>query len=283
MKATFQGKVAAITGAGSGIGRALALGLADRGARLALSDVNDTTLAETADMVRAKGAEVDTKHLDVGDLEAWRAYAAHVKDHFGIVHQIYNNAGIARGGGVLLDLEDGQMEDVFRINLWGVIHGTRVFLPHLIESGDGQVVNISSLNGLMAQGGMTAYCTSKFAVRGFTETVRIEMLLGELPVKVCVVHPGGIKTNIATAAMDDNKSMTPEERAQAEARMKVYNEKLFKTTADEAAAVILNGVARGKSRIVITGQAKFLDRLIRLMPERYPLKVAKWQKQIFGD
>jgi len=279
----FQGKVAAITGAGSGIGRALALGLADRGAKLALSDVNEATLAETADMVRAKGAEVDTRHLDVGDGDAFRAWASHVRDHFGVVHQIYNNAGIARGAGALLDIEDKDLEDVLRINLWGVIHGTKSFLPHLIESGDGQVVNISSLNGLLAQGGMTAYCTSKFGVRGFSETVRIEMLLAELPVKVCVVHPGGIKTNIATAALDANKSMTPAERAQAEARMKVYNEKLFKTTAEEAAAVILNGVARGKSRIVITGQAKFLDRLIRLMPERYPVKVAKWQKKIFGD
>ena len=172
---SVTGKVAAVTGAGSGIGRALAVELASRGARLALSDVNEAGLAGSAELVEQRGATAHTQVLDVGDRDAVAAYADEVAAHHGVVHQIYNNAGIAFSRSVLESTYE-DYERILQVNLWGVIHGTKAFLPHLIASGDGHVVNVSSLNGYLAQGGMTHYCTSKFAVRGFTEAVRMEML-----------------------------------------------------------------------------------------------------------
>jgi NAD(P)-dependent dehydrogenase (short-subunit alcohol dehydrogenase family) len=163
----FAGRVAVVTGAGSGIGRALALGLARRGARLALCDVDEAGLAETARAAGALGAEVHTARVDVGLRGAVHAYADAVASRFGAVNQVYNNAGIAFSRPVL-DSEYADYERVFAVNLWGVIHGTKAFLPHLIASGDGHVTNISSLNGYMAQADMSHYCTTKFAVRGFT-------------------------------------------------------------------------------------------------------------------
>jgi len=279
----FSGKVAAVTGAGSGIGRALALGLAARGARLALSYINEAGLAETAALVQAKGAEVDAKRLVVSDAAAFAAYAAGVLDRFGIVHQLYNNAGISGGSLPFLKMRPEDFDLVLKINLGGAVNGTRAFLPHLVNSGAGHLVNISSLYGLMAQAGMPAYVTSKFAIRGFTEAIRVEMLIAGLPVQVVVVHPGGVRTNIASAAIQDNDGMTAEEHAQAEKSMRIYNEKLLKMSPDEAARIILDGIERGRSRIVITSQAIWLDRLVRLMPESYPRRVAAKQKELFGE
>src|SRR6476469_7426535 len=165
---SVRGKVAVVTGAGSGIGRALASELAARGARLALSDVDEAGLAETAELASAAGADVHTQRVDVSDRAAVEAYASTVAAHFGVVHQIYNNAGIAFAR-PLLETTYEDYDRVLGVNLWGVIHGTKAFLPHLVESGDGHVVNVSSLNGYMAQDRMSHYCTSKFAVRGFTE------------------------------------------------------------------------------------------------------------------
>src|SRR5271165_3515265 len=217
----FSGKIAAVTGAGSGIGRALALGLAARGARLALSDINEAGLAETATLVQVKGTEIDAKRLDVSDAAAFAAYAASVLDRFGVVHQLYNNAGISGGSLPFLKMRPEEFDLVFKINLGGVVNGTRTFLPHLVKSGAGHLVNISSLNGLMAQGGMSGYITSKFAIRGFTEAIRVEMLTAGLPVQVVVAHPGGVRTNIASAAIQNSAGMTAEERAQAEKRVRI--------------------------------------------------------------
>src|ERR1700742_2075240 len=198
---SVRDKVAVVTGSGSGIGRQLALELARRGARLALSDVDEAGLGETADQAKALGAEVFTARLDVADRQAVRDHAEAVAAHFGVVHQVYNNAGVASSGSVL-DGEWDEYTHVLGINLFGVIHGTKAFLPHLVASGDGHVVNVSSLNGIMAQPGLSAYCASKFGVRGFTETLRAEMLSGGHPVQVTVVHPGGVKTNIASAGLE---------------------------------------------------------------------------------
>jgi NAD(P)-dependent dehydrogenase (short-subunit alcohol dehydrogenase family) len=265
-------KVAAITGAGSGIGRALAVGLARRGFRLALSDVGEDGLAETKALCRS--AEVHTQVVDVADRDAVLAWADAVVQHYGAVHQIYNNAGIAYSRTVLeSDFED--YERVLGVNLWGVIHGTKAFLPHVIASGDGAVVNISSLNGFLAQSEMSHYVTSKFGVRGFTEALRIEMLDAGHKVTVTSIHPGGIKTNIASSALASAKAMGKPVTEADERREKLYNEKLLKMPADQAAEIIIKGVEAGRPRVLVGNDAKAVDLFVRLLPGRYGKLVAK--------
>ncbi len=187
----YSGKVCVITGAASGIGRALAYDLAKRGALLALSDVDDVGLAETARQAVRLGAQVRTDRLDVSDRPAVLAYADAVVAHFGVVNVVINNAGIAFTG----DIEEmafSDIEHVMNIDFWGVVNGTKAFLPYLIASGDGHVVNISSLFGLLATPSQGAYNAAKFAVRGFTEALRQEMLVAGHPVRVTCVHPGGV-------------------------------------------------------------------------------------------
>ena len=259
------GKVAAVTGAGSGIGRALALGLARRSARLALSDVDEAGLQETAAAARALGAEVLTERLDVADRDAVVAHAEAVAGNFSVVHQIYNNAGIAFSRLVLeSDWED--YERVLAVNLWGVIHGTKAFLPHLVASGDGHVVNISSLNGYLAQPKMSHYCASKFAVRGFTESLRAELEQAGHPVGVTVVHPGGVRTSIATNAMRAARARGLEGTAADEARRRLYEDKLLKMDPAAAAETIVKGVQAGRSRVLVGNDAKAVDVLVRVLP-----------------
>ncbi len=270
MSTVIAGKVGVVTGAGSGIGRALALTLARRGAKLAISDVTQAGLDETAAAVQAAGAAVHAQRVDVSDRVAMTAYAATVVEHFGTVHQVYNNAGIAHSGSIL-ESDYSEYERVFGVNLWGVIHGTKAFLPHVIASGDGHVVNISSLNGYMAQNDMSHYCTTKFAVRGFTETLRVEMLQAGHRVGVTVVHPGGIKTNIANAAMEAAKALGQEVTPEDEERRRFYNEKLLKMDPAQAAEIIVKGVEAGKPRVLVGNDARAVDVLVRLLPSRYPL------------
>ena len=278
-----QDKVAVVTGAGSGIGRALAVVLARRGARVAISDVNEEGLSQTSERVNALGGEAHTALLDVSDRDAVSAYASAVVEHFGVVHQIYNNAGIAGGAVPVTECDYETYEKIIAINLWGVINGTKEFLPYLIESGDGHVVNISSLNGLVAQASMTGYCTTKFAVRGFTESLRAEMLSLRSPVRVTVVHPGGIATNIATSALEEaqraGREITDEQRQRAEA----YNEKLLKMSPARAAEIIVDGVEANRSRILVGNDAKGVDLLVRLLPRTHPRLMAWWEKRTFGS
>ncbi|OBG28734.1 SDR family oxidoreductase [Mycobacterium sp. 852002-51057_SCH5723018] len=280
---SIKGKVAVVTGAGSGIGRALAVGLAGRGARVAISDVSEDGLAETAERVEALGGTFHVEPLDVSNRSAVQAYAASVAAHYGVVHQVYNNAGIASGAASVIDCDYDMYERIIAINLWGVIHGTKEFLPYLVESGDGHVVNISSLNGLMAQGSMTGYCTTKFAVRGFTESLRAEMLSAKCPVRVTLVHPGGIATNIATSALDDaereGREITEAQRLRAQA----YNTKLLKMSPRQAADIILAGVEANRSRVLVGKDAKGVDLLVRLLPRAHPRLVLWWEKRIFGQ
>lgn len=262
----FTGKVVVITGAGSGIGRALALNLAREGARLALSDVDTVGLAETVRQAKALGAEVKDDHLDVTQREAVLAYADAVVAYFGKVNQVYNNAGIAYHG----EFEKSEFKDferVMDVDFWGVVNGTKAFLPHLIASGDGHVVNISSLFGLLSMPGQSAYNSAKFAVRGFTESLRQEMLIARHPVKVTCVHPGGIKTAIAR-----NATAGPGEDLATFAEF--FDKKLARTTPEDAAKTIVSGVRRSKPRVLIGLDAKALDGWVRLVGPGYQRVVA---------
>lgn len=257
----FNGQVAVITGAGSGIGRALALNLARRGAKLALSDVDATGLAETVAQTEALGAVVKSDRLDVSEREAFEVYADAVVAHFGKVNQLYNNAGIAYHG----NFEKSSIKDFERImdvDFWGVVNGTKAFLPHLIASGDGHLVNVSSLFGLLGVPGQTAYNSAKFAVRGFTEALRQEILIAKHPVKVTCVHPGGIKTAIARNATVDEDS---DQASFAE----FFDKKLAKTTPEQAAKVIVDGVAKSRARVLIGLDAKALDLMVRVLGSGY--------------
>ncbi|MFD1811586.1 SDR family NAD(P)-dependent oxidoreductase [Rhodococcus gannanensis] len=263
----FAGKVVVVTGAGSGIGRALALNLAKRGAKLALSDQNSVGLAETVAQCKALGADVKSDHLDVTQREAVLEYADAVLAHFGKVNQVYNNAGIAYHG----EFEKSEFKDIERVmdvDFWGVVNGTKAFLPHIIASGDGHVVNVSSLFGLLSMPGQSAYNSAKFAVRGFTESLREEMLIAKHPVKVTCVHPGGIKTAIARNAIAG-----PGEDLATFSQF--FDQKLARTSPEDAAAVIVNGVRKGKARVLIGADAKLLDAWVRLVGSGYQRVVAE--------
>jgi NADP-dependent 3-hydroxy acid dehydrogenase YdfG len=257
----FAGKVAVVTGAGSGIGQALAIELGRSGAHVAISDVDIEGLAVTEERLKAIGTTVKADRLDVTEREAFLLYADNVAEHFGKVNQIYNNAGIAFTG----DIEITQFKDMERVmdvDYWGVVNGTKAFLPHLIASGDGHVVNVSSVFGLFSVPGQAAYNSAKFAVRGFTEALRQEMGLAGHPVKVSCVHPGGIKTAIA-------RNAEAAEGIDAEQLAKTFDKKLASTTPEKAAQVILDGVRKNKARILIGNDAKVLEIVIRALGAGY--------------
>ena len=252
----FAGKVAVVTGAGSGIGQALAVELGRSGAKLAISDVDTEGLAVTEERLKAIGAPVKADRLDVTEREAFELYADAVKEHFGKVNQIFNNAGIAYQG----DIEVSSFKDIERVmdvDFWGVVNGTKAFLPHLIASGDGHVVNVSSVFGLFAVPGQAAYNSAKFAVRGFTEALRQEMAINKHPVRVTCVHPGGIKTAIA-------RNATAAEGIDVAEMAKAFDTKLARTSPEKAAKIILEAVRKDRARVLVGADAKILDVLIRI-------------------
>ena len=257
---SFSDKVAAITGAGSGIGRALALQLAGEGCHLALSDINETGLAETAERARAHGVRVTTKSLDVSDRPNVYAWADEVMAEHGRVNLIFNNAGVALAS-TLEGVDYADFEWIVNINFWGVVYGTKAFLPHLKASGEGHVVNISSVFGILTVPTQGAYNATKFAVRGFTEALRQELELAGSSVSATCVHPGGIRTNIARdSRVADNVarmiSGDPRERFS----------KLFITSPEEAARVILRAVRRNKRRVLVGRDAHVIDAATRALP-----------------
>ena len=256
----FAGKVAAVTGAGSGIGQALATELARRGAILAISDVDADGLARTERQIRDIGAHVRSDRLDVTEREAVLSYADSLAGHFGKVNHIYNNAGIAYFG----DVEVTAFKDIERVmdvDYWGVVNGTKAFLPHLIASGDGHVVNISSMYGLFAVQGQSAYNSAKFAVRGFTEALRQEMIVARHPVKVTCVHPGYIKTPLiqnSTAATGLDKNA-----------LGAIFDKVAITSPQRTAKIILRAVAANKARVLPGADAKLFDAIVRVAGSGY--------------
>lgn len=266
----FKDKVCVITGAASGIGRELALQLAAQGAVLAISDVNEVGLEETKAMVGA-GNQILVDVLDVSDKAAIAAYPAKVESALGPADFVFNNAGMTRVGDVLnTPLES--MEQIIDVNFWGVVRMTKGFLPHLIQT-KGVVTNISSLFGFIAYHGQAHYCASKFAVRGFTETLALEMEEAETGVGVCCVHPGGVQTNVARNAVVDHM---PDGTSKSE--LDADFDDLAITPVDKAVQIILAGTAKRKKRIVVGSDAKIASFLQRLMPVRYQKILAKYTK-----
>ncbi|WP_020568767.1 SDR family NAD(P)-dependent oxidoreductase [Neolewinella persica] len=254
----FKNKVIVITGAGSGIGQELAMQFAAKGAILALNDLKEETLAETWDIIPEESRGY-MEAFDVGDRTAVENFAASARKALGRIDVVVNNAGFTLAINPIIHSEIEDYEKVIRVNLWGVIYGSLAFMPHLREQPESCLVNISSVFGLMGFPGQAPYNVSKFGVRGFTETLRVEMRGTGLQV-VCV-HPGGIKTNIARNAEGGDDA--------ANARFVKTFDKNAKTTAAEAAAVIINGIERGKNRIPIGADARFIDKITRLMPASY--------------
>ena len=257
----FRNKVVVITGAGSGMGRDLAVQLAERGAKIAISDVDPAGLAKTEELVKNAGAEVHSQILNVAEREAVLEYADAVAAHFGTVNVVFNNAGIAHHGEVEVT-EFKDIERVMDVDYWGVVNGTKAFLPYVIASGDGHIVNTSSLFGLLAEPGQAAYNSAKFAVRGFTEALNQEMIIAKHPVKVTCVHPGGIKTAIArnatTSGDHDQKSTAA-----------LFDKYLANTSSEKAAQIIIKAVERNQARVLVGADAKVLDLCIRLVASKY--------------
>ncbi|MDH4872959.1 SDR family NAD(P)-dependent oxidoreductase [Pseudomonas sp. BN515] len=265
---SLAGKVAVITGAGSGIGRALAHQLADMGCHLALADIDADGLEATATPLRRAGLQLSTHALDVSDREAVHAFADSVMARHGRTDLVINNAGVAVSQ-TIAELRYDDFEWLMGINFWGVVHGTKAFLPHLLNQGEGHIVNVSSIFGIVSMPTQGAYNASKFAVRGFTEALRQELC--GTAIKVSCVHPGGIRTNIARSARFyrgiDGKTDA--------AKAAVHFDKLARTSAQQAAQVIIKGMQAGQPRIMVGADARFLDHLQRLLPASYPRLLGK--------
>ncbi|WP_374457374.1 SDR family NAD(P)-dependent oxidoreductase [Nocardioides sp.] len=264
---TLTDRVVVITGAGSGIGRALSLRAARHGALLALSDWDAEGLAETVRQVEAVGAKVRHDVVDVSDRSAVRDWAAGVTEELGRVNLVVNNAGVTATGD-FADLTYDDLEWIVGINFWGVVHGSKEFLPHLIASGDGALVNVSSLFGLVSVPGQSAYNATKYAVRGLTEAIREEMLVGGHPVTVTCVHPGGIRTGISRngrkAAGLDGSAIDA-----------LFEKKLAKMSPDRAAGIILDGALSGKARVLVGLDAHVVHHFAKLAGSRYQDVVAR--------
>lgn len=256
----FQNKVVVITGAGSGIGRELAIQLADAGAHLALSDINRVGLDETLRRLPA-GSTAKSYLLDVASWEAFQAHADEVKRDFGTAHFIINNAGATVIGSVSnTSIEEYEWQ--LGINLWGVLYGTKAFLPMMLEQREGCVVNISSIFGLLGYPMQSAYNMSKFAIRGLTECLWSE--LENSGVRAVCVHPGGIKTNIEKAGRRCKAGGTEEDKFATLAAG------MLLTPADECAADIIKGLRKGSKRIMTGNKSRTVFWVSRLFPNSYP-------------
>ena len=253
------GKIAVITGAGSGIGRALAKQLNAQGCKLVISDINEQGLEETVQSLSRKDVLVEPHIMDVADKSAFQAWAKRISNEHGHVDIVINNAGVATAAPV----EESKYEDIewlMGINFWGVVYGTMELLPLLRKSPQGHLVNISSIFGVVGIPTQSAYNASKFAVRGYTEALRHEMAGSN--VHICCVHPGGIKTNIVrNARLTDVNTSRDEAVADFD--------KLANTTAESAAAQIIRAIEKGKKRLLIGWDAKYMSLISRLLPVSY--------------
>jgi len=269
----FKNKVAAITGAASGMGRTLALELARRGCHLSLSDVNEKGLAETAAMASKLGVKVTTAKVNVADREAMVAWADQTAREHGKVNLIFNNAGVALGAFVET-VKPSDFEWIMGINFWGVVWGTQAFLPHLKKAGEGHIVNTSSLFGLLSVPTQGTYNASKFAVRGYTEALRMELEMEGCGVSATCVHPGGIATNIAMAGKID-ASVTAKTGVSEADHKRAANKLINVTTAESAALQILKAVENNARRVLVGPDARFLDKVVRLLGSAYQVLVMR--------
>jgi NADP-dependent 3-hydroxy acid dehydrogenase YdfG len=263
----MYGRLAVITGAASGIGRALAVTLANEGCDLALSDIDEEGLAETERLVEGRG-RVTTHVVDVADRARMQAFVEEVHEAHGRVDILVNNAGVSVGA----DLLDHSIEDfewIVGINLWGVIYGTKFFLPHLLQSDDAYVVNLSSMFGLIGVPGQSSYCATKFAVRGFSEAVGAELV--ETNVRVLSVHPGGIRTNIARAVRWSASHVARRDRA-----IEFFDTRTM--PADKCARRIVSAMKAGRQRVLVGAEAFVTDYVKRVLPELPPTIVA-WARR----
>ena len=272
----FKNKVAVITGAGSGMGRYLAILLAKDGADVCICDVNEETLSETLAMLRKFNVSVSSHILDVSDKKAIEALPQKVIDQHGKVDMVFNNAGVTAGSH-FQDMKEDNWDWVMGINFNGVVNSTRAFIPHMINNSEAAIVNTSSIFGMVAVPGQTVYHATKFAVRGFTESLALEMKQTNPNLQIHCVHPGHIGTNIAATAR-----MSDEDFNDNETRPSIFSKNAPKTQQEmgelfreggmhpsKAAKIILNGVKKNKSRIFIGLDARLLDLSQRLFPKHY--------------
>jgi short-subunit dehydrogenase len=261
----IRGAAAAVTGAASGIGRALALELAARGCDLALADRDEAGLqGVAAEIAKAHSRTVTVHRVDVGEPSQIEAFAqAAIAAHPGL-NIVVNNAGVVLLG-QFNEIDQAQMDWLMNINFWGVVHSTRAFLPHLARQSEAHIVNLSSIFGIIAPPGQTAYAAAKFAVRGFSESLRHELAMAKSPIRLSVVHPGGVATNIVRnsrtgVGMTDNAS-----RAQSIERF----DKVARTSPAAAALRIIKGIEKNQPRILIGNDARYMDLLQRFRPATY--------------
>jgi short-subunit dehydrogenase len=266
----IPGAAVAVTGAASGIGRALAIELAARGADLALADRDEAGLREVAAEIATistrtgSSRKVSLHRVDIGSSEAVAGFAREAIAAHPALNILINNAGVSLLG-LFHEIDQAQMEWLFNINFWGAVHATRGFLPHLASQPASHIVNVSSIFGIVAPPGQTAYAAAKFAVRGFSEALRHELQMAKSPVRLSVVHPGGIKTNIVRNSRTGSGIADNERRAQSIERFDV----IAKTSAKDAALRIIKGIEKNEPRILIGGDARFMDILQRFRPATY--------------
>jgi len=267
----LKNKVFLLTGAASGIGKALALALDKLGVRLILNDVNAQALVQVAKELQQTplclAFSVDTKaawQQSLIDIDKHFAAIASKEQPYNGIDGIINNAGIAHDSVALEDMDEADFKKVMDINFYGVLFGTQTFLPTLKSKPQAWVVNVSSIFGITSIAQLGAYCASKFAVRGLTESLRMEAQDGFPNVTVCVVHPGGVQTPIA------NHAITVDQRDEQvrEAEVKQFNRQLM-TSPDKAANIIIQGIAKHRSKILIGPDAKLMDWLARWLPVKY--------------
>lgn len=262
----LHGRVAVVTGAGSGIGRALAWELGLRGCRLALLDSDGGGLADTA--ARIAGAQAGSPPLvqpvDVSVADQVHTAAEAVLEAYGQVDVVVNNAGIAHGGRPFWELPERDFARVLDVNFWGVVHGTRAFLPHLLPRPAAALVNMSSVFGLIGVARQSAYCASKFAVRGFTESLRMELRERAPHVRAISVHPGGVRTAIARNSLPVGQ---PDDVHRA--GVAAFDDRMARTSPERAATTIVEGIREGRERVLVGTDARALDLVARLLPRRY--------------
>ena len=261
----IRGAAAAVTGAASGIGRALALELAARSCDLALADRDEAGLqAVAAEIAKAHPRKVTVHRVDVGDPRQIEEFVQSATSSHPGLNIVVNNAGVALLG-QFNEIDQAQMDWLMNINFWGVVHSTRAFLPHLARQREAHIVNLSSIFGIIAPPGQTAYAAAKFAVRGFSESLRHELQMAASPVRLSVVHPGGVATNIARNSRTGVGMTDNARRAQSIERFEV----VAKTTPAAAALRIIQGIEKNQPRILIGNDARFMDLLQRFRPATY--------------